>query len=189
MKQKQKSLKYLLFVNLFSLAGYNTFAPLYALFAHSFTIAPKTISLMWGGYSLLMACFILIFGKYENRRKKGKLVVAGYFLYACGALLFLTVHDAKSLAFVLAFNAFGAGVTMPAHKTLFAKNESRGKESEQWSWLDAGSMFAAARQRPWRFIDWCFWVSWDLCSNGRHSVCSCGGRLPGTLYSGINLGD
>jgi len=33
---------------------------------------------------------------------------------------------------------------MPAHKTLFAKNESRGKESEQWSWLDAGSMFAAA---------------------------------------------
>jgi len=143
-KQKQKSLKYLLFVNLFSLAGYNTFAPLYALFAHSFTIAPKTISLMWGGYSLLMACFILIFGKYENRRKKGKLVVAGYFLYACGALLFLTVHDAKSLAFVLAFNAFGAGVTMPAHKTLFAKNESRGKESEQWSWLDAGSMFAAA---------------------------------------------
>jgi MFS family permease len=143
-KQKQKRLKYLLFVNLFSLVGYNTFMPLYALFAHGFTIDPKTISLIWGGYSLLTACFILLFGKYENRRRKGKLVVAGYFLYACGALLFLTVHDKTSLELVLACNALGAGVTLPAYKTLFARNEVRGRESEQWSWLDAGNMFAAA---------------------------------------------
>ena len=134
----------MLFVNLFSLGGYYTFAPLYALFAHGFAISPKGISLIWGGYSLLTACFILLFGKYENRKKKGKLVVTGYFIYACGALLFLLVHDETSLELVLAFNALGAGVTLPAYKTLFAKNESQGKESEQWSWLDAGTMFAAA---------------------------------------------
>lgn len=144
MKQKQRSLKYLLFVNLFSLVGYYTFTPLYALFAHGFSITPRTISLIWGGYSLLTALFILLFGKYENRRRKGRLVVLGYFVYACGALLFLSVHDEKSLIIVLACNALGAGITLPALKTLFAKSESRGKESEQWSWLDAGNMFAAA---------------------------------------------
>jgi len=143
-KQKQRSIRFLLFVNLFSLAGYNTFAPLYSLFAHTFAISPKNISLIWGGYSLLTACFILLFGKYENRKKKGKLLVIGFFIYACGALLFLTVHSESSLELVLAFNSLGAGVTLPAYKTLFAKNESKGKESEQWSWLDAGNMFAAA---------------------------------------------
>jgi MFS family permease len=143
-KQKQKSLRYLLFVNLFSLVGYFTFAPLYALFAHAFVASPGKISLIWGGYSLLTAIFILIFGKFENQRRKGRLVVVGYFIYACGALMFLTVHDELSLELVLAFNSLGAGVTMPAYKTLFARNEVRGKESQQWSWLDAGSMFAAA---------------------------------------------
>jgi MFS family permease len=143
-KQKQRSLRFLLFVNLFSLVGYNTFAPLYALFAHSFAIPPKNISLIWGGYSLLTACFILLFGKYENRRKKGKPLVLGFFIYACGALLFLVVHSERSLELVLAFNSLGSGVTLPAYKTLFAKNAVRGRESEQWSWLDAGNMFAAA---------------------------------------------
>jgi MFS family permease len=143
-KQKHKNLQYLLFVNLFSLVGYYTFAPLYALFANGFALSPKTISLMWGGYSLLQACFILLFGRFENRKSKGKLVVAGYFVCALAALSFLLVHNQRSLAIVLAFNALGAGITLPAYKTLFAKNESRGKESEQWSWLDAGNMFAAA---------------------------------------------
>ena len=67
---KQKQLKYLLFVNLFSLAGFYTFVPLYALFAHSFGLEPKTISLIWGGYSLITALFILLMGKIENNMKK-----------------------------------------------------------------------------------------------------------------------
>lgn len=141
---KQKRLKFLLFVNLFSLAGYYTFAPLYALFAHSFGLSPKTISFIWGGYSLVTALFILLMGKIENKMKKGRMVVFGYFIYAIGALSFLMVHSEKSLIVVLMLNALGAGVTLPAYKTMFAKSEAKGKESEQWSWLDAGNMFAAA---------------------------------------------
>jgi len=72
------------------------------------------------------------------------MISIGYFIYALGALSFLLVHSEKSLILVLAFNALGAGVTLPAYKTMFAKSETRGKESEQWSWLDAGNMFAAA---------------------------------------------
>ncbi len=72
------------------------------------------------------------------------MIVLGYFIYALGALAFLLVHDERSLILVLAFNALGAGVTLPAYKTMFAKSEVKGKESEQWSWLDAGNMFAAS---------------------------------------------
>ena len=141
---KQKQLRFLLFVNLFSLTGYFTFAPLYALFAHSFGLTPKSISLIWGEYSLVTALFILLMGKVENKMKKGKMIVIGFFIYALGALAFLLVHDEKSLIIVLTFNALGAGVTLPAYKTMFAKSESKGRESQQWSWLDAGTMFAAA---------------------------------------------
>lgn len=141
---KQKQLKYLLFVNLFSLAGFYTFAPLYALFAHNFGIVPKQIGFIWSGYSLLTAVCILIMGKIENKMKKGRMISIGYCIYALGALSFLLVHSEKALIMALAFNALGAGVTLPAYKTMFAKSEAKGKESEQWSWLDAGNMFAAA---------------------------------------------
>lgn len=141
---KEKQLKFLLFVNLLSLVGFYTFAPLYALFAHGLGLDAKTISYIWSGYSLLMAIFILIMGRLENKMKKGRMIVIGFCIYALTALLFLSVHSEQSLMIVLALNAFGAGITLPAYKTMFAKSESRGKESEQWSWLDAGNMFAAA---------------------------------------------
>ena len=44
----------------------------------------------------------------------------------------------------LAINALASGITFPAYKTLFARNETKGKESEQWAWLDAGNMLSAA---------------------------------------------
>ncbi len=141
---KRSNLNYLLFVNLFSLVGYYTFAPLYALFANSFVSDAQTISLVWGGYSLLQAFLILFFGRFENDKKKGKMLVLGYALCAFAALSFLVVDSLTSLVFVLAFNAFAASMVAPAFKTLFAKNESSGRESEQWSWLDSGTMFAAA---------------------------------------------
>lgn len=141
---KQKLLKYLLFVYLASQVGYYTFAPLYSLFAHNLSLPAKTISFIWSGYSLLAAFFILLMGKLENKRKKGKMIVFGYLIYAVGALSFILVHSEKALIIVLAINAFGAGITLPAYKTMFAKSETRGKESQEWSWLDAGNMFSAA---------------------------------------------
>lgn len=144
MKQKLLNLRFLLFVNLFSLAGYYIFVPLYAVFAAQFSISPKTISLIWGLYSLATACLILVFGRFENHKSKGKMAVFGYFIYALGALSFLLVHNERMLVVVLLFNALGAGITLPAYKAMFARNNLKGRESEQWSWLDAGNMVAAA---------------------------------------------
>lgn len=118
---KQKQLKFLLFVNLFSLTGFFMFVPLYALFAHNLGINPKAISLIWGAYSLVTALFILIMGRVENKMKKGTMIVIGYFVCALGALSFLLVHNQVTLVVVLLLNALGAGITLPAYKTMFAR--------------------------------------------------------------------
>jgi len=87
---------------------------------------------------------VLLFGKLENGKSKGKMLVMGYFGCAIGAASFLLVNDRTSLIAVLIINAIAGGMILPAYKTLFAKNESKGRESEQWSWLDAGTTFSAA---------------------------------------------
>ncbi len=141
---KQKRLAFLLFVYLLSQVAFYSFAPLYAIFASDLGLDLKTISFIWSAYSLLSAIFILLMGRLENKEKKGRMIVFGYMAYTIGSLSFLLVDSAATLLLALAISAFGAGIAFPAYKTMFAKNESKGKESEQWAWLDAGNMFAAA---------------------------------------------
>lgn len=142
---KQKQLKILLFVFLISQVAFYSFAPLYALFAIDIdSLSPSRISYIWSGYSLLTAIFILIMGFLENKEKKGKMISIGYALFGLGSLLLLNVDTELDLIIALSVSALAAGITFPAYKTMFAKRESRGRESEQWAWLDASNMFAAA---------------------------------------------
>jgi MFS family permease len=141
---KQKQLKFLLLVFLLSQVAYYSFSPLYALFATSFGLTPKIVSFIWSGYSLLTACLILLMGKLENKKKKGRVILLAYIVYAFGSLSFLLVHNEATLMAALALNALAAGIMFPAYKTMFASSEAKGKESEQWAWLDAGNMLAAA---------------------------------------------
>ena len=141
---KHKQLKFLLLVFLLSQVAFYTFAPLYALYASNLGLTPQKLSFIWSGYSLMTAFFILLMGKLENKRKKGRMIFLGYIIYALGSLTFLAVTNEVTLFLALSINSLGAGVTFPAYKTMFAKNESKGKESEQWGWLDAGNMLAAA---------------------------------------------
>lgn len=76
--------------------------------------------------------------------KKAKMMVLGYFIQAVSSTSFLFVHDTKALVIVLLIGALGTGIAMPAYKTMYAKSAKRGKESQEWSWLDAGNMFAGA---------------------------------------------
>ena len=141
---KRKRLNILLTIYLASQVGYYAFAPLYALFAHNLDVTPRDIGLLWAVYSFASAIFILIFGRLENHMRKESAIIIGYILYAAGSIAFLMVNDQRSLIFVLLLNALAAGITLPAYKTLYAKNQDRGKESEEWSWSDAGNMFASA---------------------------------------------
>ena len=141
---KSKKLKFLLYIYIFSQVGFYIFAPLYALFARSLDISPRYIGFIWSAYSMLAAMFILLFGKFENHRRKEKYVKLGVYIYPIADLLFLTVHSAKGLILVLGLNALGAGITFPALKTMFARNQKKGRESEEWSWMDSSNMFAGA---------------------------------------------
>src|ERR1700733_2782218 len=102
---KQKQLKFLLLVFLLSQVAYYSFAPLYALFATNFGLTPKIISFIWSGYSLLTACLILVAGRLENKKKKGRMILLAYIVYAFGSLSFLLVHNEATLMMALALNA------------------------------------------------------------------------------------
>ncbi len=136
--------KALLLINLISLTGFQVFVPLYALFASEVGATPAQVGIIWSYYSLIMATLIFVFGKLENTRPKEWFLVIGYFIFAAGAFLFLLVDSITSLVLVLSFNAIGGGLSMPAYKTIFAKSEDLGRESEEWAWLDSSIMFAAA---------------------------------------------
>ncbi len=141
---KLKKIKFLLYIYIFSQVGFYIFAPLYALFAKSIDISPRYIGFIWSAYSMLSAIFILLFGKFENHRRKEKYVKLGIYIYPIADLLFLMVHSPTGLVLVLGFNALGAGITFPALKTMFARNQKKGRESEEWSWMDSSNMFAGA---------------------------------------------
>lgn len=141
---KQKRLKLLLFVNLFSRIGFYFFSPFYALFAKDLGLGARDIGLIWAFYTLASACFILIFGRFENKKPKAKLIILGSFIYTFCDLFLLYVHTPTLLIVALLINAFGAGISLPAYKTLFAKSQDHKRESEEWSWLDSSNMFAAA---------------------------------------------
>lgn len=137
-------LKLFLTVYLLSQVGFYIYLPLHALFASGLHIAPKDIALLWSYFSLLTAILILVFGKIENTRKKETFLAVGMLFYIIADLLLLVVGSFAGLAGTLTIHAFAGGMTFPAVKTLFAKNETRGRESEEWSWMDSGNMFAAA---------------------------------------------
>lgn len=141
---KQKQLKFLLLVFLLSQIAFYSFAPLYALFASGLGLSASKIGYIWSGYSLLTAIFILLMGALENKSKKGKAICFGYLLFTVGSLSLVFVQSEVALMVALAINALAGGVTFPAYKTMFAQRESKGRESEQWAWLDASNMFAAS---------------------------------------------
>lgn len=141
---KQRKIRFLLAVFLLNQIAFYSFAPLYALFASNFDASPKSIAFIWSASSLLTAIFILVIGRFENTLRKGRMISIGYALYGIGSLTMLLVNSKETLLLALGISALAGGVTFPAYKTMFAKNESRGKESEQWAWLDASNMLAAS---------------------------------------------
>ncbi len=140
----KKQLKFLLTAFLVMQIGFYAFAPLYALYARGLGVSPRDIGLLWGAYSLASALLILVLGRFQNRRPKEKFIKAGLVMFVASDVTLLGVRTLEGLIVFLALGAIGSGLFFPAQKTLFAKVQNRGRESEEWAWLDSGNMFAAA---------------------------------------------
>jgi MFS family permease len=137
-------LKFLLTAFLVMQIGFYAFSPLYALYARNLGVSPRDIGLLWGAYSLASALLILLLGRFQNKRPKEKFIKAGLCMFVVSDLTILGIHTLDGLIVFLALGAIGSGLFFPAQKTLFAKTQNRGRESEEWAWLDSGNMFAAA---------------------------------------------
>ena len=140
--RKQKILKRLVLADIVIVGSYQLFSPFYALFAEQLGASIKQTGLIWAVSSLTTAFALLFFGKLENNFNKKKIVVYGFFAYSLGAFAFLLVNNLAMLIAVLMFNSLVSGFTLPAYKTIFTKLQDHGKETEEWSWLDAGNMIA-----------------------------------------------
>jgi MFS family permease len=135
----------LLFSNYLNLFGFALFSPLYALYATQIGAGPALVGISWSFHTFITALLVFAFGRYETRIQNiEKAVVAGYFMLALGAAAFLLVTNIPQLFAVLAFNAVGAGILMPAWKACYAQNQRRGKETQQWSFYDGGNMLFTA---------------------------------------------
>ncbi|OGL25592.1 hypothetical protein A3E49_02240 [Candidatus Saccharibacteria bacterium RIFCSPHIGHO2_12_FULL_49_19] len=138
-------IRYLLLANYLNLFAFAFFTPLFALFVTDLNPNPEFVGIAWGVAMYTAALMMLVFGRYEDRIKnKEKLIVAGYFLMAAGALSYLLVSDIKELFAVQLFNAIGLGMLTPAWRTVYANAEDRGKETKEWAFMEGGDRFFIA---------------------------------------------
>jgi len=142
MNSKARILLYANYLNFFGIAF---FTPLFALFVADINAGPEMVGIAWAVNMYAAALMIIVFGKYEDHIKnKEKLVVVGYFLMAAGAASYLLVSSLGELFAVQLFNAIGVGILTPAWRTVYAKSEDRGKETEEWAFMEGGNRFFIA---------------------------------------------
>ncbi|HVO86578.1 MAG TPA: MFS transporter [Candidatus Binatia bacterium] len=138
-------LRYLLFANYLNLFAFAFFTPLYAIFVLGLGGNAKTVGLTAGLGAYAAALMILFFGKWENSQKhKEKLVVAGFFWLAAGAVAYMFVHQIWQLFAVQVFNAIGTGLLTPALRSTYATWEDKGKETQEWAFWEGGNRIFTA---------------------------------------------
>jgi cyanate permease len=137
--------RYLLFANYLNLFAFAFFTPLYAIFVLNLGGDAKIVGLTSGLGTYAAALMILFFGKWENsQRHQEKLVIAGFFWLAIGALGYILVHHIWQLFAVQIFNAIGTGLLVPALRTTYAKMEDKGRETQEWAFWEGGNRIFAA---------------------------------------------
>ncbi|MBT3465151.1 MFS transporter [archaeon] len=135
----KKELNILLIASYFNIFGFGFFGPIYALYVKEIGGTILDTSLSWAIYSLVMGVLIIIFGKLEDKiLNKRKMIVIGYFILAFGILSYAFVQDKTQLFIVQIINGIGVAVLNPAFKTIFSKDEDKGRESYEWSLWEGG---------------------------------------------------
>ena len=137
--------RYLLYANYLNFFGIAFFTPLFALFVDGLGVGQEMVGIAWAVNMYAAALMIILFGKYEDRVKNKELIVViGYFLMAAGAAAYMLVSSIGELFAVQLFNAIGVGLVTPAWRTTYAKAEDRGKETEEWAFMEGGNRFFIA---------------------------------------------
>lgn len=135
MRNLSKLLLYSSYLNTF---GYSLFGPLYAIFVLKVGGSAFTAGATWSLYMLVAGFLMFFFSRFADRvySYRKRLIVAGYFVLAFGALAFILVTDPAEIYLVQVVNAIGVGMLTPAWQAVYSKAEDRGREVREWALFD-----------------------------------------------------
>lgn len=128
-----KYLRVLLLTNSVILLSGAMLGPIYALFVEKVGGSLMDAAVAGGVYSLMAAMVTLVSGKFADKIKRKKIIIAlGYFIMGAGFLSYLWVNSVWSLFVVQAIIGFGEAIYAPVFDSLYSKHINWGKGGSQW---------------------------------------------------------
>jgi len=139
-----KNYKYLMIAGLLCNMGDNLIGPFYSVYIHNAGIELAAIGYASVVFNLSLGIFTMVTGKMSDTMNKKVVTVFGYGLYAVGSLLYLVVSQPWHLFVLQLISAVGTACLAAPLSSLYAEFIQKGKEGEQWGFLQGGSRIMVA---------------------------------------------
>jgi MFS family permease len=142
----KRGLYYLLAADAWATLSLGMLGPIYAIFVED--IGGDILDASWAYFSFTFTSGVLIYAisRWEDHSKhKEKLVVAGYFLTAVGALGYSFVDDQMTLVLVQIILGVATAILSPAFDALYSHYVLKERETSNWgAWEGMGYVVTAA---------------------------------------------
>ncbi len=138
-----RQIRLLLVLNTLVLTAVEMIGPIYALFVEEIGGGVLEAGFTAAFFALSGAATTVLTGKYLDRKKDKKLILAiGYALLGVGSLMFLLVNNIYLLFAVQVILGFAEAISLPAFDALFSHYIASRKEGMEWGSLEAGEYIA-----------------------------------------------
>ncbi len=130
-----RTLKILIFSDIFLLTGFGLIAPIFAIFINDKIIGGTIASV---GIAVAITTFIrcslqLFFAKFAKPKHRYKMIIFGTFIIAVIPFLYLLSTQIWHIYFAAAIHGLAVSFAHPAWYSLFAGNLARTKRGWEWS--------------------------------------------------------
>lgn len=140
-----KAIRILLLTNGLILMAAAMLGPIYALFVEEIGGDLLDASLAGSVYALMAGVTVLVTGKYADKVKdKKKIVAAGYFVMGLGYLLYTQVSSIYFLLFVQVIIGLGEAIYAPSFDAVYSAHLDLGKDGIEWGAWEAMNYFTIA---------------------------------------------
>lgn len=139
-----RAIKILIVASIFFSFSSGLFGPIYAIFVEKIGGDILTASSAWTLYSVVIGILILVFGKWEDKLNKRKMIVLGYFINTIGIVGYLFIQQPIQIFIIQAILGVSSAILNPAWNAIFSTSLDRHRESSEWAYwegairIDAG---------------------------------------------------
>jgi MFS family permease len=139
-----RAIKILIASSIFFSFSSGLFGPIYAIFVEKIGGDILTASSAWTLYSVVIGILILVFGKWEDKLNKRKMIVLGYFINTIGIAGYLFIQQPIQIFIIQAILGVSSAILNPAWNAIFSTSLDRHRESSEWAYwegairIDAG---------------------------------------------------